>query len=419
MTGVAPAAPPTASIAHERADRLDRRHLLGGLALLALLYAATATWSTPYFVDAFTNAVQARTMAADGTVFVEGYDHVLGPPYEGQLTWLVPAGEGTTSQYPPGTAAWAAPFYLFDTSTEVTSVVFAEGPDPETIRIVVPSLAPAAVAAVVSVVIAMGFLAATIRRVMGDRATLVAVAGAALGTGAWSIAADMLWQHGPAMMCISAGVWAAATDRFRWSGLAFAAAILVRPHTALIAASLGLVMALRRRAWQPVVWIGLCSSLGLVALIAYNDAVFGSPSISGGYGGVFTDRLVSTGVGAFVGRAVGVFVDPDVGMLLYSPFLVLCILGAIRVRRTAPDWALGAFVGALAYLIVQIRANRISGGGGFFAYRYPLEALMAAGPYLAMAARDWVGSDENRRRILGAALAGSVAIHGLGAITTF
>ena len=400
------------------APRALRRWLLPALVGLAALYAVTATWTTPYNVDAYTNALQARSFA-DGSVLVDGYDDYVDPPYQGELTWLVRSPDGTTSQYPPGTALWAAPFYLFDTSVEIEQASVASDISDEQLTFPVPSMVPAALAAVASVVVAMGFLGASLQQLVGDRFARGALAVAALGTGAWSIAADMLWQHGPAMMGISAGVYLASRERYALSGVGFAFAVLVRPHTAVIAAAVGLAIAIRRRRLRPAVVMGATSALGLAGVVLYNRMVFGEASISGGYGNSFADRFADTPMDVLAGRVVGVFLDGQVGIFIYSPILVLAFLGLWRARRDTPDWALGAAIGGALYLLVQIRANRISGGVGFFGYRYPLEALMAAAPMLVIAVRSWMGDDELRRRLVLIAAGASIAIHATGAIAVF
>ncbi len=44
----------------------------------------------------------------------------------------------------------------------------------------------------------------------------------------------------------------------------------------------------------------------------------------------------------------------------------------------------------MLHLLVRLKANRYSGGSGFWGYRYPLEALAAAAPLLLLAYTEWV-----------------------------
>ena len=67
---------------------------------------------------------------------------------------------------------------------------------------------------------------------------------------------------------------------------------------------------------------------------------------------------------------------------------------------------------------MQFQANRLSGGEGFFGYRYPLEALAASAPLLVIAAYAWIGDDERRRRMAVAFAVLSIAMHAFGSVAT-
>ncbi len=387
---------------------------------LFALYLLSASYSNPYGTDAFTNAAQARAFADDQDPILEELDGMEAGELQGVVAWFTESPEGTTSQYPPGTALWAAPFYLADSSYEIVTLYHDGGTNGQKripIDIAVPSTyVPAAIAAALSVSIAIGLLGLTLAPQMSERSCLAAMAVSGLGTGAWSVAADEIWQHGPAMMCISAGNYFASRDRFVLSGLTFGAAILVRPHTAVIAACVGLAIGIRRRSIREVLVMGCTSALGLAALLGYNKAVFGSYSISGGYSGVFTDRFANSSLLLLAERLVQSLVHVRVGMLWTSPFLGFAFVAAMRRRKSAPDWAVGAAIGGVLYLIIQYRANRVTGGAGFFGYRYPLEALMAAGPMLAFALTDWLKGGERRRVWFAFFSILSIIAHGAGAM---
>ncbi len=406
----------------EGLKRVPQRWTLSLLVLaLAGLYAITATWSTPYNVDAFTNAVQARSFAANQAAIVPEASELAQPQYRGTVGWFTSAPDGVTSQYPPGVAAWGALFYLADTSQETYPATWSNADTGEsgTVDITVPSLVPAAAAAVVAVVLAMLFFGLTMRTLTSERNALWATAVAGLGTGAWSVAADKLWQHGPAMMMISLGSYLASKNQWVASGLAFGGAIVVRPHTALIVAGMGIAVVIGRRDIRPLLKLGLSSAAGLAVVVLYNNAVFGSLSISGGYGGGFSNKVTTTSPLTLVERVLAAFIDPDVGMLWTSPFLAIAIVGAWQARRHAPDWCIGAALGSAAYLLVQYQANRVSGGSGFFSYRYPLEALMGAAPLLALGVIAWTAQSSSRQRIFAALAAASILLHGLGAAAAY
>ncbi len=399
-------------------DRPDRRFPLL-IAVIAVLYLATGSWWSTYNVDTYTNVLQARSFAANGSATIAGNAHLTAPQYFGRTGLLVstPAG-GATSQYPPGVALWGAPFYLLDTGvTELDSTFVTYEGDVEPVHLLAPSFVPGTTAAIVATTLAMLFLGLTLRKRMSEEAMLACVAVAALGTGAWSVASDQLWQHSPGMMTIALGMYLASNDRFVGSGLAFAGAALIRPHTAIIAAAVGLTVGMRRRSLRPVIEMGSTSALGLFGVLVYNDAVFGEASISGGYGPTFSDRTLGGGTSwiTLASRVGEALVHPGHGILASSPFFAVAFLALVGRTRRAPDWAVGGAIGALVYLLVQYKANRVSGGNVIFGYRYPLDPMMAAAPLLALATVDWVRT-RPRAVVLAALVAFSVVAHGYGAL---
>jgi len=160
--------------------------------------------------------------------------------------------------------------------------------------------------------------------------------------------------------------------------------------------------------------VGFGSSFGLVALIAYNWVVFGVPSVSGGYGDAFTSRAIHSSIGWYLSNVGGALVDPARGLLVWAPFLIVLSPGLLRGWKTAPAWARGAAIGGLLYLLLQLKSNRFSGGSGFFAYRYPLEMLMASAPLLFLAWRHWTTETAIRRHLFRLAAALAVVGQALG-----
>ena len=218
------------------------------------------------------------------------------------------------------------------------------------------------------------------------------------------------------MMCISIGTYFASKDRFAASGVAFGFALLVRPHTAAIAACIGLTVAFARRSVRPALEMGVTSALGLVALLWYNNVVFGSPSISGGYGGVFAERLIEESPWVVIERLIGALIHGRVGILWSSPIVGLAMVALVLCVRKLPAWAIGGAIGGFVYMVIQLRANRVTGGSGFFSYRYPLEALMVAAPALVFSVWQWAKNSDSRQRLVIVLAALSVLAHGFGAL---
>jgi hypothetical protein len=354
----------------------------------------------PYHIDPLTNAVTAWYLGNTGSPIATEHGQALEPGQLGNTGWFVESTRGPVSQYPPGAAMLAAPLYwAVDLPLSPARLSGVNDPELPPIDYPLPPLWPATLVAVTATALAIGVFALTMLELGTPRLALGAGLVAAFATGAWSVASDQLWQHGPAMLFIALGVHLAARRMFTWSGLAFALGILTRPHIALIAAALGVTISWSQRSLAPALRIGAGSLAGLLAYLGWNTWLYGEPSLSGGYSSVFLDQLASRSLAGFAMNVGGALVSVRHGVLVWAPFLVVLLFGLRAGWTRSPDWVKGAALGGLLYLLVQLRANRYSGGDGHFAYRYPLEALMAGSALLGVSYATWVSVRPLRRRL--------------------
>lgn len=403
--------PTTATTRDEPEGRSAFRFFTAVFVPLAALYLATATWRPPYDADTLTNALTAQEIGRDGDVFLENHVQLTAAEFQGVVSWVVPATEGAASQYPPGAALLAAPLYAVWPGDGFVRTTTHSG---VTVSYQVPEIAPAAISAALAVAAGVAMIGLALRRLGGDRDAALAALALGLATGVWSVAADKLWLHSADVLYLGLGLWMAARF-YLLSGLGFGLALITRPHTVLIAAGTGLGRSLDVRSWRPAVIIGSGTLAGLVALLLFNGAVFGAASISGGYD-VAAGSYVTDGVLTFARNLWGAGFDLTRGLFPYSPFLLVLLGGVAKAWRAAPQWVRGAALGGLAYLLVQLASNRFSGGSGFWGYRYPIEALVAAAPLLFLAYREWVSKRPVAQRLFVVALAASVGIHAAGAL---
>jgi hypothetical protein len=387
---------------------------------LLAVYLPTATWRLPYHIDPVTNALTGWYMGTQGAVFMPEHSVLTDPAYFGVVAWLVESPRGVVSQYPPGAAALSAPLYALSRS-DLTTVRVAASNRPElgAVPIPLPPLWPATLAAVLVTSLASGILALTLQPHVGRRWAIATGLAFGLATGAWAVASNMLWTHGPGMLFIAIALYLCSRDRLGLAGVAFGAAILTRPHLAVVAAAVGLAIGFSRRTVSPIARIGASSGAGLGALVLYNWSVFGHPSIRGGYHTGFVENLVDPDIVAYAANVWGALFDLSNGLFIWAPFLLLLIAAVPAVWRRVPPWALGAALGGVVYLLIQLKANRFSGGDGHFAYRYPLETLMASAPLLALAAREWVWERPISRGLLVLTILAAGVGQGFGAITGF
>ena len=398
-------------LASRVAELIETRSPFWWVALpLLVIYMLTPT--TVAHIDPTTNAVTGWHLGMTGSVLLPEYQLAIGPDYYRNVGWYVASPRGPVSQYPPGAAALAAPFYrIWGQGLTVVEVSGSNRPHVDPIPLGIPPPTPAKLAAAVATAVAMGLVASTVPLVGGSHLAGVAVGYVGgLATSMWSVSASALWQHGPAAMWVALGVYLSARNRLWWAGLAFGAAVLTRPHLALVAAAVGVAISLDRRQLAPILKLGAGSVLGMVGLVGYNWWLWGEVTFSGGYGTGLTGRLVEGDVLGYLTNLAGALFDPSRGLLLVSPFLAVLIIGARSGWMKSPPWAKGAAIGAVAYLLVQYKANRFSGGEGFTGYRYPLEALTAAGVLLTLGYLGWVKQRPLAVRVFWLGVVAAVAI---------
>ena len=374
-------APEASSTASGRVPRL-----VFGTVLLSLLvvYSLTAQWTLPYHIDAITNAITGWYIGNEGTFIAHEHQVLTEPEYLRNIAWFVDSPSGPVSQYPPGTALWTGVFYALTPGELETAVLSGTNqPDIPPVEVPVPPLWPATLSAVFATALTAAILALVCFRLSGERRSAI-TAGLTFGlaTTAWTVASTMSWTHGVAMLAVAAALLALQSQRWLLGGAALAFAVVSRPHLAVVAALVGVGISTARRQLKPALLIGASSSIGLAGLFLYNFLLWRRVSFSGGYGGAFRDQFLGSSIGWFLENVWRGLFDVNRGLLVWAPFLLVLIFGLVKSRKSQPEWALWAAVGGAAYLLVQWRANRFSGGEGHFAYRYPLEMLTAATPAL-------------------------------------
>jgi len=380
------------------------------------LFLATARTDLPYHIDAATNVFTAWAVGSTGSPVLHDYEELADPVNKGVFAWVVQSERGPVSQYPPGTALLAAPLYaLWPEATDVS--LSAENAAPDTrVTVPIPSLWPAALVAAGTTAAALGLVALMVTETGGSTrmAAMTAIVGG-LGTSTWSVAADQLWQHGPNMLWTALGIYLSARNRWGWAGLAFGALALTRPPVVLVGAGLGVMLVLQgeiRSALRLLTGV----TPGIVALLAYNRWLFGSPSVSGGYGNVYAERAASSEVTGYLANIGSAMFNFGHGLFVWSPFVMITMIGALAASKRLPTWTAASALGGLVYLLVQLRLNRASGGEGFSYYRYPLEPLTAAAPLLAVGwERVWAVGRPSKL-LLVATTAFAVAAHTVAAI---
>ena len=347
-------------ITQSQTDRSHRRWSLLLFVGLVAVYSTSAIWS---FEDQNVDTIAATLPAWH--LLTEG-DTDLGR-FEGVNPWIAETPDGAWTNRPPGLIAVAlvAHAVALPFTSDFTGV-------------------PGTVMAVLLAAAAVTILAREIARRYGMSTGLVSAVAFGLGSATWPQASAELFPHAVGQFLMAVTIWAMARERHWLAGWILAAAILVRPPLAVVALVLGLAVGWKRRALQPVISIGVPSALGLAALVSYNRLVFGTLSISGGYGDFVGDGSEYRTIPGYFANLFGTFFDGSNGLFAWSPWLLVTILYLI-VHRPTPkdDWVVPAALAGFTYLLVHTGLNRFWGGLAFN-YRYPLEPLALAMPLLGL-----------------------------------
>ena len=218
-------------------------------------------------------------------------------------------------------------------------------------------------------------------------AALVALAFG-LGSCAWPISSQALWQHPASTFCLSLGAWflLRSTERrsaAAWCGAAFGMAVLCRPATAVAAVCVGayLLWTDRRRCLAYV--LGGLPFLAILA--AYNGYYFGSPLAFGQTVVAKIIALRDTGSdhlwqSSWRESLPGLFVSPARGLLWFSPVLALGLAGAAQVWREPRYRPLLPLLAAVVLMILMAGKWFDWWGGTTWGYR----SIVDTTPFLAL-----------------------------------
>lgn len=367
--------------------------------VLAALYVATAS-----FGPAQTNDTRAATVGAWS--FGTRGSPVLPQAWPPSANYWGAEGrhDRVLVNRFPGVAYWAAPAYAFTSRGEAPAHPFLVDP------------VPAAVTAALTAAAVAALMFALLRGEVSRSVALAAAGALATATSLWSVAADAMWPHAPAMLALTAMLLAWRRSRPLVAAWCAVVAVLVRPHLVVVMAVLA-VFAWRREARRDAVALATGGLAGVLALSAYSAWAFGTVLPVAGYDPVgHLEGLVSHSVWQTL-RDLGLaFVSPSRGLLIASPLLLAAMFALARTWRCLPAWTRTAAVAGMIYLLVQVRAVGYRGGADFFAYRVSLELLVLAAPALTLAI---VAASRRHRRlvpVLGVLAAISIGIHGYGAV---
>lgn len=381
--------------------RKDRRALALLLLIVWLVYLLTATYDAFQLNDNRAVNLSAWSLGTRGTL-------ELPAEWEGGNRWISEGRDGAlyTNRF-PGAILWATPFHA------VAEPLFGIGTPGHDVLL---NYAPGGVAAATVTALAVAITFLVFRRLAPRRTALTAAGFLAFGTGVWSVSADSMWTHGLTHLMLMLGVLAAADARFARSGLAFAGAVLTRPHTAVVPAVMGLWESISRRSCRPVIVVGATSVLGVLALAVYSQWHFGTWIPVAGYDPTRPAGVVETSWTVTLERVANTLAHHQRGVMIYTPALLVLLPFTRHGWRVAPAWVRSAAVGGVLYLAVQLRVNEWTGGADFFGSRLTLETLVLLSPLLLLTWRTCIVQSERLKGACVGLLLVGVLVHGYGAL---
>ena len=264
------------------------------------------------------------------------------------------------------------------------------------------------------------FLAA--RRFVAPLPALLVALAFGLGSCAWPVSSQALWQHPANSFFLTLGAFflLASPERRRHGaccGAALGMAVLCRPPSVLAALCVGLWLLWSDRRRLPAYLAG--GAPFAVVLLAYNAWWFGSPFEFGQTIASRAIALLTTGSGDIWSGPLweslpGLLISPQRGLAFYSPVLLLGFAGmalAWRQARWRPLVPLQ--VAVLAMIVVAARWYDWWGGAAW-GYR----SIVDTAPLLALSmlpAMERVMAGRRVAALFGAALLWSVAAQFVGA----
>ena len=275
-------------------------------------------------------------------------------------------------------------------------------------------------------------LFATAKRVVkndGLRITLFTAVSYALGTSIWSTASQAMWTHTPAVLGYAVALWALLAGHPSIAGIAAVAAAVARPATSPVVALLGLylihTMLMHRKSVMDVLRFsatGLVTGLvgGLYNYWMFGNVVGGAPFRTA----IWMQEFGTTDMfsGSLPIGFAGLTVSPNRGLLIFSPIIMVAIVGAIKAWRLSPlsDGVLLARYSSLAVLAILLIYSKFIAwwGGHGFGPRYLTDAMPFVGLLFAFGFRPLTEKGQRNRflRVAVAVLLGySICIQAIGA----
>lgn len=280
----------------------------------------------------------------------------------------------------------------------------------------------AVIAASITVAAAVCLVFLTLARFASLQISLAVAIGLGIGTNYWAMHSQTLAQHDLVALgtALTMWCWTRPTEglirRHLWLGaLGLGVAVVARTQVAPLVAimSLGLIARVGlRRAFAP---LSLAAGM-LGILLIYQVYWFGHP-----LGAMPLLESLHPEVHNVTGSlsrepwigAAGLLVSPNRGLLIYSPIVIVALLGLSAARRALPDWGLGWAHLSCLVMYLLYSCYTVWWGGHSYGPRYMLDFIVLLTPAAAVQLTHMRA--RTARAIAALALVWSLVVAGTGA----
>jgi len=245
------------------------------------------------------------------------------------------------------------------------------------------------------------------KELFSKKIALLTVLVYAFATSTWSVSSQALWQHGTVELLLILMIYLVIKNEKNPSrntiiflGLFTGLFLFNRPPDAVLLLPIIGYVVWYERQHLPVYAVSAAVT-GLPFLV-YNLSIFGN--VFGGYKQNLD--LFSFGPG-FLGNFAGLLIAPNVGLLIFSPVLVLSVFGYMKLRTVSPvriRQVLVAFGPVIVLQILVYSFFELWGSAGAFSYGQRF--LTGFIPVLAI----YIGIAVNEFFIVGPRTSGTQAI---------
>ncbi|MHB8967058.1 MAG: hypothetical protein ACYC5A_08155 [Thermoleophilia bacterium] len=339
------------------------------------------TVSEPVVADSRWSIYTTMSMIDEGDIDLDEY----GPMLEQNGYYMTDRIDGHYySQFPVGVSVLVLPVvFIYDAFNDLG----------DNIRTMLPSETELFLASMIVAATAVFIFLIARRQGLGLAGSLGLTGIFTFGTSAWSTASLSLWQHGPSMLMLAIALYLILGARERPSLIQFvslplAFSYVIRPTNAIAVTLLTLYVAMEYRRY--LVRFVLWGMLLAIPFFAFNYSVYGS--ITSPY--YSADRLIGRNPGTIVSALAGNLVSPARGLFIFSPVLLLAIIGIVMKIRKRQfkrlDYILAAIV-LLHWLAISLVTQWWGGhsfGPRFFTDMLPFLVYFMIPVFLELGALD-------------------------------